>query len=235
MVRMLAGVTSVLVGVLLLAGTVSAQIELVGGATYNTYSLEWDGLPPELSNVQFNSGLGAYGGAQYWISDAAALGAQFEYFTGSGKDSVRELDYDGDLILDTASYEVSATGMGYLATVTMNLPMGATTAIRPFAAAGMYGVSVDSKISISSSDPFTPDLSVAAKLKGDKRFGGKAGINFGMELAPGLTLSAVAAYRYVSEFTSGTLEFLGVETEWEDLEGLNVSGFSVGAALSYAF
>lgn len=235
MVRKLVSVTAVLLGIILMTGTVSAQFEVVGGVTYNTYSIKWAGLPANLSGVEFNSGLGAYAGAQYWISDSLAIGAQFDYLTGSGKETFREMDWDGDLINDTETYEIKATGTGYLATVTMNLLSNERITVRPFAAAGMYGVSTDIKASINYSDPLTADESVTIKLKPDKRFGGKAGVSFGFEVAPGLTLGAVAAYRYVGEFTSGTMEGPGVSAEFEDMEGLSFSGFMVGASISYIF
>lgn len=241
-VRKLVSVTAVLLGIILMTGTVSAQFEVVGGVTYNTYSIKWAGLAANLSGVEFNSGLGAYAGAQYWISDSLAIGAQFDYLTGSGKETFREMDWDGDLINET--YEIKATGTGYLATVTMNLLSNERITVRPFAAAGMYGVSTDIKASINYSDPLKVDESVTIKLKPDKRFGGKAGVSFGFEVAPGLTLGAVAAYRYVgeftsgtyvAEFTSGTMEGPGVPAEFEDMEGLSFSGFMVGASISYIF
>lgn len=235
MARTLGIATVVLIAVLVLAGTVSANVEFVGGATYNTYSIDWSGLPPELSNIEFNSGLGAYVGAQYWINSALAVGAQLDYFSGTGQERFQESDYDGDGFLDTESLKLNAVGTGYLATLTTKLNPSDRVEIRPFAAIGMYQLTINEKASIDFSDPSWLDGSVTIKLKGDNKIGGKVGVDFSIELAPDLSLGATAAYRFIDEFSSGTIEMMGIETKVDDLEGLNASGFSAGAALSLAF
>ena len=74
------------IGDLLLAGApASGQLELVGGATYNTHSLDWGTTDPD-SNLTFNSGWGAYGSIQYWLNPSLGIGGQVDTLTGSGNE-----------------------------------------------------------------------------------------------------------------------------------------------------
>src|SRR5690606_28084228 len=77
----------VVLAVLCLEIPASAQLELLGGVTYNRYSLEWGPVDSEGSDLPFNSGWGFYGGGvQYWVKPSLAIGGQVESFTGSGRE-----------------------------------------------------------------------------------------------------------------------------------------------------
>lgn len=90
---------AVVLGVLLLAAPAYAQIEAVGGVTYNTYSMDKE------ADKAFKSGLGLFGGVQYWISDAIAVGAQVESL--SSGEAKPDPNTSGRF-----------TGLGFLATAT---------------------------------------------------------------------------------------------------------------------
>lgn len=219
---------------LVLAGAASAEVELVGGVTYNTYSIDWGEPSSDPSEIEFNSGFGAYVGAQYWATPTLAIGAQTDYFTGSDKISEQTTDYDGDGILDVESYQTRLIGTGYLATLTLKLQPRVGVEARPFAAIGPYRVTLNNTFSIKPSDPHYAEAGATLKVKGDPQFGGKVGLNLIMELTPGINLGATVAYRFVNEFTRGTIEFMDLTTE-ANLKGINASGFSAGATLSFPF
>lgn len=220
------------VGVLVAASPVSAQLELIGGATYNTYSIDWGS---EDSSLAFNSGFGGYGGVQYWINETMAIGAQFDYLTGHGRDAWAYDDYDLDGVKDKVTIEASMTGIGYLATVAMRFPVSDRFVVNPFVGAGMYGVNMEVKAGIDYSDPYSTDNKGTGELEFENRFAAKIGAFLGFDLAPGLTIGGAVAYRLISEFDEAVFKSGEIAADWDDLEGLNLSGLSASLGLTYAF
>lgn len=217
-------------GVLLVAAPAKGQFELVGGATYNTYSLDWGTAGAEDSDLAFNSGWGYYAGAHYWINSTLAIGGQIDRFTGSGRERWILNDGQTDLVAG-----IEGRGTGYLATLAAPIAAHWGLDVTPFVAVGMYRVDADLMVTGKGSGAIPGDVTAKGRLRTASHVGGKFGITVGKEFTPGLVLSGQLAYRLVPAFKELRLEVLGFEREWTADEGIDVSGMSAGIALSYSF
>src|SRR5690606_28361392 len=109
---------AVLLGMLLLWASAYAQVDIVGGITYNTYAVDWSGVD------EFKSGPGFFGGVQYWINDHVGVGGQVEYLsTTEAHDTSSSAGRTSRSILDTAAYYAT---------------FGDPVLVRPFASTGVY-------------------------------------------------------------------------------------------------
>lgn len=222
--------TLAILGLLLAATPARAQLEVVGGPTYNTYSLDWGSADSRESDLPFNSGWGFYGGVQYWMHPSLAIGAQVDTFTGAG----RERWALGDGVAEIA-VEVSGQGTGYLATLAAPIAVPGSLDVTPFVALGTYSVRADVTVSGKTGTGAVGDVTARAALTSASRLGGKFGVTAGTEVVPGLTLSGQLAYRLVPAFDDLRTEVFGIEQEWMADRGINVSGLSAGVALTYRF
>ena len=109
---------AVLLGMLLLWASAYAQVDIVGGITYNTYAVDWSGVD------EFKSGPGFFGGVQYWINDHVGVGGQVEYL------STTEAH-------DTSS-SARLTSLSFLATAVYHASFSDTIFVRPFVGMGVY-------------------------------------------------------------------------------------------------
>lgn len=214
------------VGILFLAGSASAGLEVFGGVTYNTYSLDWSELLPDLPHLHFESGTGTYAGARYWVTDRLAIGGWIDSFSGSSRDG-------GDDPSQAATIE--GAGTGYLGSVMLDLPAGRGLALKPFVAAGVYDLSARARVRISPDNPNLDPVTLTGRLEAEEQAGGQAGLEVGMQLLPDLRLNGSIAYRHIPEFSRGTFELAGVGVERDDLKGLDASGLSAGLGLTYSF
>lgn len=219
-----------MVGVLLAATPVSGQLEVVGGATYNTYSLDWGAAVPEHSYLIFNSGWGYYGGVQYWVNPLLAIGGQVDAFTGSGQERWVLGDGTSEVVL-----AIHGQGTGYLATLAAPIAAQGIVEVTPFVAAGAYRVAADMTVSGQGGNGTPGEVTAKGRLTSPSCLGGKFGVTIAKEIAPGLSPSGQFAYRLVPAFRDLRVEVFGFEQEWVVDEGINVSGLSAGVAFTYRF
>ena len=235
--RVLTVLCAVLVSVFSALGTASAATEVVGGVAYNTYSFDWAELG--LKELELNSGFGGFAGVRFRVGDALWIGPEIDYTTGSGQAKFSEPDLDGDLLPESFTLDTDIAAMRCLVAVATELNPRPGIVVTPFAAAGIYGFSLEQTFSYHFSHPPSPDYELVSKFKADNRFGGRLGVSVGMELAKGVRLGATAAYRFASGFTSGEVETKGfgytVKSKEDGLKGLNISGFSLAGEIAYLF
>lgn len=212
------------------ASPVGAELELLGGATYNTYSLDWGLIDPEDSQLPFNSGWGFYGGAQYWVSPSLAIGGQFETFTGSGRE--RWILADGTIAVRVG---IKGNGTGYLATLAAPIATEGPIDATVFAAVGVYDIAADVTLRADSSGGTPGAVAATGRLSGPSQVGGKFGVTVGKRLRPGLAVAGQLAYRLVPAFQDLRLEVLGLEQDWVADRGIDVSGVSAGVGFVYSF
>jgi len=208
----------------------SAHLELLGGVTYNTYSLEWGPVDSGESDLPFNSGWGFYAGVQYWLNPSLAIGGQIESFTGSGRE--RWLLGDGQT---QVSIGIDGQGTGYLATLAVPISSREELQVTPFVGAGVYQVSADLRLRAQGGGTMPGVVTAKGRLSSSFQLGGKVGVSIGKEVGPGVVLSGQIAYRLVPTFRSLQLELFGFEQDWVADRGINVSGLSGALALMYRF
>lgn len=219
-----------MVGVLLAATPANGQLELVGGATYNTYSLDWGAAVPDDSDLAFNSGWGYYGGVQYWVNPLLAIGGQVDAFTGSGQERWVLGDGTSEVVL-----AIHGQGTGYLATLAAPIAAQGIVEVTPFVAAGAYRVAADMTVSGQGGNGTPGEVAAKGRLTSPSRLGGKFGVTVAKEIAPGFALSSQLAYRLVPAFRDLRVEVFGFEQEWVAGQGIDVSGLSASLALTYSF
>ena len=212
--------------VLLAATPASGQLEVLGGATYNTYSLDW-GTDQGLT---FNSGWGAYGGFQYWLNPLLAIGGQVDTFTGSGRERWVLGDGSTQLVVGT-----EGQGVGYLTTLAAPIAAHGIMDVTPFVAVGVYRVTAGMTLRKQGSDEASGNVTAKGRLTTPSHVGGKFGVMVGKEIAPGLVLAGQLAYRLVPAFKDMRVEVLGFEQDWVADPGIDVTGLSAGVIVSYHF
>lgn len=196
---------AVLLAILVLASPASAQLDAVAGVTYNTYTVEEDlgrAVQP------FKSGLGFYGGVQYWISDAVAVGAQIEHLS-TGEAQIT----GGD-----AKFTSRMTSLGFLATATYHLDVSDAFYVRPFLGAGVY--KAQWKFTAKGQDE-------TATFETKPSFAAKLGAQVGTDITSNLSVTGVVGYRFVSDLKPKDGEG---EMDWFSLTGL-----TFGGGLTYHF
>lgn len=227
---MVCSVALMALGVSLPAQPVSAHLELLGGATYNTYSLDWGPVDSKEGELPFNAGWGIYAGGQYWVTPSLATGGQVESMMGSGRD--RWILADG---MTEVTVAIGGQGTGYLATLATPLAASGRLDVTPFVAVGVYHVTADMKVSIAGAGAGPDAVTAKARLSSASRVGGKFGVTAGTQVGPGLLLSGQLAYRLVPAFQDLHLEAFGFEQDLGAGRGINISGFSAGLAISHCF
>lgn len=226
--RRLVSLSFALAVVLAFTGFASSQgMEFTGGLTYNTYRVDFDGLEADLG---ITNGFGFFLGGQYWVTDTIAVGGQIERLLISGDASET---YDAGGLPITAKAKADGGSTGFLGTVTMDLGKSSAFRIQPFAAAGIYTLEVTVDETLTAPG-YLPE-ETRAVLKFDSRFGGKVGVNTRIQLTPTVVLNAFGAYRFISDFTEGTVRVGGVSMPMDDVVGWDLSGVSVGAGVVIGF
>lgn len=207
-----AGVAAAL-ALVVAAGPAMAQLEVFGGATYNTYAIDWEaleGLPivgPVVEELSFDQGLGLHGGLQWWLSERVAVGGQIDWIEGTGS-------------ADSAT--LRATALGYLARVTTDLSASETFQVQPFGAIGLYTATA------RLDRPGFPRL----RAEADPQVGGLLGLTIALPLTSQLKLHGTLGYRRVT-FTSGTVNGPGNPT-WDDPDLWDMSGLTAGLGVTLA-
>lgn len=203
----------------------ASGMEFTGGLTYNTYRIDFDGFEADLG---ITNGYGFFFGGQYWVTDTIAVGGQIERLLFSG-DASETFDVGGLPV--TVKDKADGGSTGFLGTVTMDLGKSSAFRIQPFAAAGIYTLEVTETLTAPG---YLPE-ETRAVLKFDSRFGGKVGVNTRIQLTPTVVLNAFGAYRFISDFTEGTVRVGGVSMPMDDVVGWDLSGVSVGAGVVIGF
>lgn len=194
----------------LAVGLASAQTEVYGGLSYNTYSIDWSfwralGLP---GNLAFHSGPGRFVGVQVGLDERLVVGGQIDLMSGSRQDQ-------GTL---------EGHGIGYLARAALRLPGPDGFVLQPFAAAGLYTFRAEL---VNSSGTY--------RLEGSPRLGGQMGLAVTWPIGSDLGLDTSLAFRRVAEFTRGRVVTPAGDTSYHITRGPNLSGFTARLGLVHTF